>query len=141
MPPSAETNGQGHRPEDMKESREVIYLVAFTRLICALVWTCGILYSTYQLILAAEGTYGVHVARNERFERLLILCSSFPEFLPWQRDPVMNPGPLTRALGRGRDSTDHEWTNFTYLFLTKLIYWYVGYVVLSLVVPGMVSFN
>lgn len=49
--------------------------------------------------------------------------------LPFQQDPVMNPGPFTELLDRGRDTSDFEWTTFTFFFFSKLIFWLPAYLI------------
>ena len=66
--------------------------------------------------------------------KLKILNVTFKEHLVWQRDPIMNPGPFTRILNRGRETTDYEWTMFSRILCTTLLFWYFMYLILSRIV-------
>ncbi|CAG7836736.1 unnamed protein product [Allacma fusca] len=90
-------------------NRQILRFTLIPRLIAAFLWVLVIAFVTYEVYLAAE------------------------EHLEWQKDPVMNPGPFTQLIGRGRDTTDFEWAVFTEMFFGKLIFWYTVYVVISAV--------
>lgn len=61
-----------------------------------------------------------------------------PEHLQyWYKDPTMNPSLLSGVFNRGKDSTDYEWEMFSILYLTRLWFWYGGYIFLSRVVQPL----